>query len=80
MYYLTPTSWSLSGMLTSQYGDIHEKVLVFGETKMMASFLKDYFGFQHDHLAMTAVILMLFPVTLALLFAFCVGRLNFQRR
>ncbi|GLU04056.1 hypothetical protein SLE2022_212230 [Rubroshorea leprosula] len=80
MYYLTPTSWSLRGMLTSQYGDIHEKVLVFGETKTMASFLKDYFGFQHDQLAVTAIILMLFPVAFALLFAFCVGRLNFQRR
>ncbi|GLT32727.1 hypothetical protein SLA2020_073720 [Shorea laevis] len=80
LYYLTPTSWSLRGMLTSQYGDIQKKILVFGETKSVASFLKDYFGFQHHQLPLTAVVLILFPLAYAFLFAFCVGKLNFQRR
>ncbi|GLT32733.1 hypothetical protein SLA2020_073780 [Shorea laevis] len=80
LYYLTPTSWSLRGMLTSQYGDIQKKILVFGETKSVAAFLKDYFGFQHHQLPLTAVVLILFPLAYAFLFAFCVGKLNFQRR
>ncbi|KAK4836183.1 hypothetical protein QYF36_019619 [Acer negundo] len=80
LYYLTPTSWTLNGMLTSQYGDIDKEITVFGETKPIGSFLEDYFGFYHDRLAITAVVLIAFPVFLASLFAYFIGRLNFLRR
>ncbi|KAF5463243.1 hypothetical protein F2P56_019173 [Juglans regia] len=80
LYYLTPTSWSLNGMLTSQYGDINKAIMVFGETKTVAAFLEDYFGFHHDHLAVVAVVLMAFPLVFASMFAYFVGRLNFLRR
>ena len=80
LYYLTPTSWTMNGMLTSQYGDIRKEIMVFGETKTVASFLKDYFGFHHDRLAISAIVLIAFPLAFASLFAYCVGRLNFQRR
>ena len=80
MYYLSPTSWTLKGMLTSQYGDIDKEIVVFGETKTVAAFLRDYFGYHHDHLPFVAVILMIYPVVFAILFAFCIGKLNFQRR
>ncbi|XP_041019937.1 pleiotropic drug resistance protein 3-like [Juglans microcarpa x Juglans regia] len=80
LYYLTPTSWSLKGLLTSQYGDINKEIMVFGETKTVAAFLKDYYGFHHDHLPLVAVVLVAFPLVFASLFAYFVGRLNFQRR
>ncbi|ONI04160.1 hypothetical protein PRUPE_6G306100 [Prunus persica] len=80
LYYLTPTSWSLHGLLTSQYGDINKEVIVFGENKTVSDFLKDYFGFHHDQLALVAVVLIAFPIAFASIFAFCIGRLNFQRR
>ncbi|KAJ4721744.1 Pleiotropic drug resistance ABC transporter [Melia azedarach] len=80
LYYLAPTSWTLNGMLTSQYGDTDEKINVFGETKTLTSFLEDYFGFYHDRLPIIAVVLIIFPIVLASLFAFFIGRLNFQRR
>ncbi|KAL5769502.1 hypothetical protein ACOSP7_013656 [Xanthoceras sorbifolium] len=80
LYYLTPTSWTLNAMLTSQYGDIDKELTVFGETKPLDSFLEDYFGFHHDRLAVTAVVLIAFPVVLASLFAYFIGRLNFLRR
>ncbi|KAI8531784.1 hypothetical protein RHMOL_Rhmol11G0162400 [Rhododendron molle] len=44
MYYLAPTSWTLKGLLTSQYGDIEKEILLFGETKTVSAVLKDYFG------------------------------------
>ncbi|KAM3752307.1 hypothetical protein ACB098_03G007800 [Castanea mollissima] len=69
MYYLTPTSWSLNGMLTSQYGDINKKTVIFGETKTAVAFLEDYFGFHHDHLAIVAVVLIAFPIVFASLFS-----------
>ncbi|KAM1490305.1 pleiotropic drug resistance protein 3-like [Malus sylvestris] len=80
LYYMTPTSWSMNGLLTSQYGDINKEVIVFGETKTVSAFLKDYFGFHHDQLALVAVVLIAFPIAFASIFAFCIGRLNFQRR
>ncbi|KAM3693822.1 hypothetical protein ACJW31_07G013300 [Castanea mollissima] len=80
LYYLTPTSWSLNGLLTSQYGDINKDIMVFGETKTVVAFLKDYFGFHHDRLPLVAIVLIAFPLVFASLFAYFIARLNFQRR
>ncbi|KAK4491334.1 hypothetical protein RD792_002070 [Penstemon davidsonii] len=79
-YYLVPTSWSLNGMLTSQFGDIEKEIVVFGETKTVAAFLRDYFGYRHHLLPLVAVVLILYPILFASLFAYCVSKLNFQRR
>ncbi|GAV73165.1 ABC_tran domain-containing protein/ABC2_membrane domain-containing protein/PDR_assoc domain-containing protein [Cephalotus follicularis] len=80
LYYLTPTSWTLNGLLTSQYGDIGKEIMVFGETKTVSAFLEDYFGFHHDRLPITAFVLVAFPLVLAFLFSYLIGRLNFQTR
>ncbi|KAJ0078967.1 hypothetical protein Patl1_23928 [Pistacia atlantica] len=79
-YYLMPTSWTINLMLTSQYGDIDKFVTVFGEVKTVTVFLKDYFGFHHDRLALSATVLAIYPIAFASLFAIFVWRLNFQRR
>ena len=62
MYYLTTTSWSLNGLLASQYGDINKEILVFGETK--AVFLEDYFGFHRHQLALAVGVLIATPLFL----------------
>ncbi|GAY57256.1 hypothetical protein CUMW_178040 [Citrus unshiu] len=80
LYYMMPTSWALNGMITSQYGDIDKEIIVFGETKSLSSFLEDYFGFHHDRLPITAAVLIIYPLILAFLFAYCIGKLNFLRR
>ncbi|KAH9733907.1 ABC transporter G family member 37 [Citrus sinensis] len=80
MYYMMPTSWALNAMVTSQYGDIDKEMIVFGETKKLSSFIQDYFGFHHDRLPITAAVLLIYPLVLAFLFAFCIERLNFLRR
>lgn len=67
-------------MLTSQYGDIQKEIMVFGETKTVSAFLKDYFGYHHDQLPIVGVVLIIFPIVYASLFAFCIEKLNFQRR
>ncbi|XP_022872901.1 pleiotropic drug resistance protein 3-like [Olea europaea var. sylvestris] len=79
-YYLIPTSWTLNGMLTSQYGDIEEEIMVFGESKTVSAFLRDYYGFHHSELPVVAVVSILFPILFASLFAYCIGKLNFQKR
>ncbi|TXG71483.1 hypothetical protein EZV62_000062 [Acer yangbiense] len=80
LYYICPTSWTLNGMLTSQYGDIKKEISVFGETKTVATFLEDYFGFHHNFLGVVAVVLIVFPIVFASLFAYFIGKLNFQKR
>ncbi|KAH7669104.1 Iron-chelate-transporting ATPase protein [Dioscorea alata] len=79
-YYIMPMSWTLNGLFTSQYGDIEKKITVFGETKPVAQFLRDYFGFHHDRLGLVAAMLLVFPLLYAFLFAYFIGKLNFQRR
>lgn len=75
-----PTSWTLNCLLTSQYGDVNDEIMVFGQAKTVASLLEDYFGFHHDRLAITAIFLIIFPLIFAFLFAFFITRLNFERR
>ncbi|KAL9410058.1 hypothetical protein AB3S75_043921 [Citrus x aurantiifolia] len=78
-YWICPTSWSLNGLLTSQYGDMNREILIFGERKTVGSFLHDYYGFDHDRLGLVAAVLIAFPVAFAILFAYCIGKLNYQR-
>ncbi|PIN15399.1 Transporter, ABC superfamily (Breast cancer resistance protein) [Handroanthus impetiginosus] len=79
-YYVVPTSWSLNGMLTSQFGDIEKEIIVFGETKTIVDFLRDYFGYRHDRLPIVAIVLLLYPIVFASIFAYSIAKLNFQKR
>ena len=65
--------------MSSQYGDMDKEVSIFGELKTGTSFLEDYYGFHHDRLGLVAVVLVAFPVAFASLFAYCIGKLNFQK-
>ncbi|KAK7388064.1 hypothetical protein VNO78_22868 [Psophocarpus tetragonolobus] len=79
-YWICPTAWSLNGLLTSQYGDLEKEVLVFGEKKSIGSFLRDYYGFRHDRLSLVAVVLIAYPIIYASLFAYFIGKMNYQKR
>ncbi|EAZ23288.1 hypothetical protein OsJ_06985 [Oryza sativa Japonica Group] len=81
LYYTSPLSWTLNVFFTTQFGDEHQKeISVFGETKSVAAFIKDYFGFRHDLLPLAAIILAMFPILFAILFGLSISKLNFQRR
>ncbi|XP_023521239.1 pleiotropic drug resistance protein 3-like [Cucurbita pepo subsp. pepo] len=80
LYYMSPTSWTLNSLLTSQYGDIDKTLMGFQEKTTVSAFLRDYFGFHHSQLPLVGFILILFPLLFAFLFGFCIGNLNFQRR
>ncbi|XP_011005974.1 PREDICTED: pleiotropic drug resistance protein 3-like [Populus euphratica] len=79
-YWICPTSWSLKGLLASQYGDIEAEITAYGERKSISSFLRSYFGYKHDDLGLVAVVLLAFPVFFALAFAITTAKLNFQKR
>ncbi|XP_044368207.1 ABC transporter G family member 41 isoform X2 [Triticum aestivum] len=80
-YYVSPLSWALRVLFTTQFGDYDDRMIdVFGETKSVPVFMKDYFGFRRDLLPLAAVILAAFPILLAVLFGYNISKLNFQRR
>ncbi|KAJ7974462.1 Pleiotropic drug resistance ABC transporter [Quillaja saponaria] len=79
-YWISPTSWSLKGLLTSQYGDIEQEITVYGERKAINAFLHSYYGYNHDDLGFVAVVLLAYPLIFASAFAYAMEKLNFQRR
>lgn len=76
-YYLCPVSWTLYGLVASQFGDITEK-LETGET--VEDFLRSYFGFRHDFVGYVAAIIVGIAVLFGFIFAFSIKVFNFQRR
>ena len=80
-YWICPLSWTLNGLMTSQYGDLRKKISVEGKPQQaIEDFLKDYFGFQRDFLDVVAAVLAIFPVLFALSFCISINILNFQKR
>lgn len=67
-------------MFTSQYGDIDKEIVAFGETTTVAAFVRDYCGYHRDLLPLVELVLIVYPLVLAVIFAYCIDRLNFQRR
>lgn len=76
-YWGCPVSWSLYGLLVSQYGDVDD-MLDIGQT--VTEFLDSYFGFKHDFLGVVAVMVVVFAVFFAFMFALAIKVLNFQKR
>ncbi|KAI6680126.1 hypothetical protein NL676_034007 [Syzygium grande] len=76
-YWACPVSWTMYGMVASQYGDVKDK-LDTGET--VEEFVRSYFGFRHDFLGVVAIVLIGFPVLFGFIFAFSIRTFNFQKR
>ncbi|KAJ6833048.1 ABC transporter G family member 39-like [Iris pallida] len=77
-YWACPISWTLYGMIVSQYGEIDHPLS--GTDQTVKEFIKSYFGYKHDFLGVVAVAVMGFPVLFALVFTAGIKILNFQRR
>lgn len=75
--WICPVSWSLYGMVTSQYADIQTKVET-GET--VAEFIEQYYGFKYEFLWVVSFALVGFTLLFILVFVYSTKYLNFQRR
>jgi hypothetical protein len=81
LYYISPMSWTLNVFFTAQFGDATDRmVVVFGETKSIAVFMRDHFGYRRDLLSLSAIALAAFPILFAILFGYNISKINFQRR
>ncbi|RXH69040.1 hypothetical protein DVH24_031373 [Malus domestica] len=70
-------SWTLYGLVISQYGDMDD-MLDNGVT--VKQFLKSYFGFEHKFLGPVAGIVTAFVILFGLIFAVSIKVFNFQKR
>ncbi|XP_037466688.1 ABC transporter G family member 44 isoform X1 [Triticum dicoccoides] len=76
--WVCPVSWTLYGLVASQFGDLMEPLQDSGVP--IDAFLKSFFGFQHDFLGVVAVVTAGFAVLFAVAFGLSIKVLNFQRR
>ncbi|KAF9617018.1 hypothetical protein IFM89_033088 [Coptis chinensis] len=79
-YWASPVSWTLYGLVVSQYGDVSERFSDPGEQEQVKEFLRRYFGFRHDYLPLVSVMIVMFTLLFGFIFAFSIRTLNFQRR
>ncbi|KAK8551179.1 hypothetical protein V6N12_039836 [Hibiscus sabdariffa] len=77
-YYACPVSWTLYGLLVSQFGDINEKLEDNGMT--VKEYLRSYYDFKHDFLGVVAVVILVFDVLFGAIFTMAIKTFNFQRR
>ncbi|KAI6694837.1 hypothetical protein NL676_022547 [Syzygium grande] len=77
-YWACPVSWTLYGLVVSQFGDLKNTLDDTGGA--VEEYLRDYFGFRHDFLGVIAAMMIVFMVLFASVFAISIKVLNFQRR
>ncbi|XP_077209810.1 pleiotropic drug resistance protein 1-like [Tasmannia lanceolata] len=76
-YWACPVSWTIYGLVASQFGDITE-VMETGD--QVDNFVRDYFGFEHKSLGWISAGVIGFTLLFAFVFALSIKMLNFQRR
>ncbi|XP_062030524.1 pleiotropic drug resistance protein 1-like isoform X1 [Rosa rugosa] len=76
-YWVSPTSWSLYGLFSSQFGGLKD-TLDSGET--VDHFMRTYFGYSKDFLGVVVAVLVGFSAFFVFIFAFAIKKLNFQKR
>ncbi|XP_074286403.1 pleiotropic drug resistance protein 1-like isoform X2 [Silene latifolia] len=74
-YWICPVSWTLNGLIVSQFGEIRDK-LDTGET--VEEFIRHYFGFRSDLLGGVAAVVIGFALVFSLTFAYSIRTFNFQ--
>jgi ABC-type multidrug transport system permease subunit len=80
-YWGSPFTWTLYGLIASQFGDISdEMVMADGGKQEVNKFLRRYFGYRHDFMGPVAVATVSFALLFALIFAVSIKTLNFQTR
>ncbi|XP_019166107.1 PREDICTED: pleiotropic drug resistance protein 1-like [Ipomoea nil] len=77
-FWACPVSWTLYGLVASQFGDIESKLRDSDQT--VKEFVEDYLGFKHDFLGVVAAVTVAFPVLFGFIFAFAIKAFNFQKR
>lgn len=76
-YWGCPVSWTLYGLVASQYGDVKD---VLDTNQTVKDFVREYYGFKHDFVGVIAGGIVGISVLFAFIFGFSIRFFNFQRR
>uniref|UniRef100_A0A1S3WXZ0 ABC transporter G family member 31-like n=1 Tax=Nicotiana tabacum TaxID=4097 RepID=A0A1S3WXZ0_TOBAC len=79
-YYISPVAWTLRGIISSQLGDVEERITGPGFEGTVKEYLEVSLGFEPGWIAWSAVILVAFSLLFFSVFAISVKVLNFQNR
>ncbi|CAH9121025.1 unnamed protein product [Cuscuta epithymum] len=80
LYYISPISWSLRGIISSQLGDVETEVVGPGYKGTVKEYLRVSLGYGPGMIEWSALILVGFSILFFSVFAASVKFLNFQRR
>ncbi|CAH9086271.1 unnamed protein product [Cuscuta epithymum] len=78
-FWACPVSWTLYGLIASQFGDL-EDIVVDADNLPVKNFLDSNFGFKHSFLGVIAAVMIAFPTMFAVTFAYAIKVFNFQKR
>ncbi|XP_039051271.1 pleiotropic drug resistance protein 1-like isoform X2 [Hibiscus syriacus] len=76
-YWFCPISWSLYGLIASQYGGIKD---TFDSGETVEHFVRTYFDFKEDFVGVVAIVVVGICVLFGFMFAFSIKAFNFQKR
>ncbi|CAN4076592.1 unnamed protein product [Withania somnifera] len=76
-YYICPISWTLYGLIASQFGDLQDKL---DTNETVEEFIETFFDFKFDFVGYVAVILVGISVVFLFIFAYSIKAFNFQKR
>ncbi|GJM93273.1 hypothetical protein PR202_ga09818 [Eleusine coracana subsp. coracana] len=80
-YWICPVTWTVYGLIVSQYGDVEDLIKVPGQPdQQVRLFIRDHFGFHSDFMGVVAAVLAAFTVFFAFIYAYCIKSFNFQQR
>ncbi|CAO2820693.1 unnamed protein product [Amaranthus hypochondriacus] len=82
-YWACPIAWSLYGLLITQYGDYDGPTDILTDVEgnpTVKAFLRSYFGYKKDFLGAVVGVILGLNVLFAVIYAYAIKTLNFQRR
>ncbi|CAB4303033.1 unnamed protein product [Prunus armeniaca] len=81
-YWICPVSWTVYGLIVSQYGDMEDTIKAPGISPdpSVKWYVENHFGYDPNFMGSVAGVLVGFTVFFAFMFAFCIRALNFQIR
>ncbi|KAI3732010.1 hypothetical protein L1987_63206 [Smallanthus sonchifolius] len=81
-YWICPLAWTFQGLIASQYGDVKDTITVPGMSydPTIKWYVETHFGYEDRYLGLVAVVLVCFTVFFAVMYAYCLKKLNFQTR
>ncbi|OAY36963.1 pleiotropic drug resistance protein 1 [Manihot esculenta] len=77
-YWGCPISWTLYGLIASQFADI--KTMLGDSGKTVEEYVNDFYGIKHDFVGVAAGVIVGITVLFAFIFGISIKAFNFQRR